>query len=340
MQCRYNMTKKKMMNRRALKERDGFDTRLLLFMKRIVGLRNPMIERLKKGVWLVSSKDQGWIIKEFSSPSKLKLQITLTNKLAERGFFNTYSFHPNLQETSFVLDDRVFGLIQYIEPHKKRPFHYETERNRRDALSLLAHFHETTEQFAFSLKNSLPMFNQLAKWRRRLDEFNQYMLQLRDRPFYPYLQQYSRIGEWTLEQLEGEHRNFLDQPHCIIHGDVAHHNFIRGKDEALYLIDFDLIGIAPSYLDLLQYCNRILPSLNWSAPALFSYKQIQPYEYEKFFLTALVFPTDIFREWNHHVQSGAVWKNKKKAFLEKITIGEYKARLEFNKSIIRRLEKL
>ncbi len=88
-----------------------------------------------------------------------------------------------------------------------------------------------------------------------------------------------------MEQLEGEHHYFLDQPHCIIHGDVAHHNFIRGKDEALSLIDFDLIGIAPSYLDLLQYCNRILPSLNWSAPALFSYKQIQPFEYEKSFLT-------------------------------------------------------
>ena len=136
-----------------------------------------------------------------------------------------------------------------------------------------------------------------------------------------------------MEQLEGEHRNFLDQPHCIIHGDVAHHNFIRGKDEALYLIDFDLIGIAPSYLDLLQYSNRILPftQLVLPLPYLVTNK-FQPHEYEKFFLTALVFPTDIFREWNHHVQSGAVWKNKKKAFLEKITIGEItKSRLEFNK---------
>ena len=48
--------------------------------------------------------------------------------------------------------------------------------------------------------------------------------------------------------------------------------------------------------------NRILPVFNWEIETLLNYKQFRAYLDKKFFLFALAFPTDLFREWNRLVR--------------------------------------
>ncbi|MFK4997593.1 phosphotransferase [Bacillus sp. N9] len=95
---------------------------------------------------------------------------------------------------------------------------------------------------------------------------------------FSYTEQCRENREWALEQMKADPSFFQKEPHCIIHGDVAYHNFIRGKDGKLYVIDFDLIRIASAMIDILQFCNRILPSLRWDARQLFSFPRLRPYK--------------------------------------------------------------
>ena len=98
---------------------------------------------------------------------------------------------------------------------------------------------------------------------------------------------------WSL-QAKKEQNSFEQIPTVILHGDVAHHNFLRTSDGELFLIDFDLISIGPEIADYLQYANRILPFLEWSTKELTDFEPFQLYFQQKVFLYALGFPTDIF----------------------------------------------
>src|SRR5690606_14014221 len=104
-------------------------------------------------------------------------------------------------------------------------------------------------------------------------------------------------ADWSLRGIEEEAWLFQSGRQVILHGDVAHHNFLRAKDQSLYLLDFDLVAIGSPHSDYLQYANRILPFMNWSFEELKEYP-IFKYSLEEIgFLHALAYPTDIFREW-------------------------------------------
>lgn len=82
-------------------------------------------------------------------------------------------------------------------------------------------------------------------------------------------------ANWSLAGMVRKRRFFQKEPSVILHGDVAHHNFLRDKNGKLHLIDFDLISIGPPSFDYLQYANRILPSIDWSLGKLGSLKEIE-----------------------------------------------------------------
>jgi thiamine kinase-like enzyme len=122
---------------------------------------------------------------------------------------------------------------------------------------------------------------------------------------------------------------FLKEPFVILHGDVAHHNFLRNKAGNLQLIDFDLISIGPNSLDYLQYANRILPYMDWSFNQLSQMKQIQSFLNEKAFLYALAFPADIFREWNRIIREQTYKDHTKFKQVMEMTIGQFYLRKQF-----------
>lgn len=344
LQCQRGMSlKKKMkikMNKQLIKDRDGFDSRLLLFLKKEARLSSVQMNLIKQGVWKLKSSDQRWIVKEFPSSQRFESQSELISKLFAKGFFHTYRFHQLHGHGPLIFENRIFALLEYIEHDHIRIFNYEHKKNRMDALAVLQKFHRTTSEFTDPLQHQIPSFDQLLKWENRLNEYKQRIENIKSDPIFTFLQYYMELGEWTLRKLRRNPDYFLDRPHCIIHGDLAHHNFIRGKNGKLHLIDFDLISRAPAHIDLLQFCNRILPNIGWSYDQLFSHRELYLLQRDKPFLEALVFPTDIFREWNYFLKGNADQQKRNWSYINKLTKAQLQDRIKFNKSVMRKIDNL
>ncbi|MGV3467385.1 MAG: phosphotransferase [Heyndrickxia sp.] len=320
------------------KEGDEY-MRLLLYLSEVTGENFVYIRSIKDGVWLCKTDDSKWILKEFFSPSRLKMQIKLTELLFSHHFSQTYRFHPIHAKMDISFNKRTYGLIEYIESNEDgRRFSYHSHENRNQALQLLKKFHHVTENFSGEFKNDMHLFNQIRKWQNRLHEFKEnekYLERWLPKKYYFAFLDWS---EWSLDYMIKNKEYFLKKPYCIIHGDVAHHNFILGKDD-LYLIDFDLAKIAPAFIDDLQFCNRILPHMDWSLKKLSLYKPLDKYLEEKPFLAALIYPTDLLREWNYFLkykQGGG----RLSSFLTEITYKEFNDREKFVKNVVSQIKHL
>lgn len=294
---------------------------------------------IKKGVWIASSAKESWIIKEFPNPGKLNQQILLIKTLWEHGFNNTYKFHRIHEEGPCYFEGRCLGILQYIEPFNDQPFYYDSAGNRKDALALLCRYHSISSKCVPRLKDKLITFNLLDKWEKRLERFKRNSDFFKELSVYPYLEKYTLLGEGALQIMQAHKDYFSMEPHCILHGDLAHHNFIRKADGSLCMIDFDLASIGPKQIDILQYCNRILPEISWSPPRLFSEGDaISQYKKDIPFLAALLYPADIFREWNYFISYDKKRQKKQWKHLKDITFRQFEKRMGFSKWIVDQIE--
>jgi thiamine kinase-like enzyme len=136
-------------------------------------------------------------------------------------------------------------------------------------------------------------------------------------------------ANWSLDGMEKNSGFFQKKPFVILHGDLAHHNFLRDEHGKLHLIDFDLISIGTPALDYLQYANRILPYMDWSYEKLKTSKHMQKYLESDAFLYALAFPADIFREWNRMIREKTYKDDVKFRQVMDLTIGQFYTRKKF-----------
>jgi hypothetical protein len=315
---------------------DGDHHRLLLYLSNLTGDKFEKIIQIKKGIWVCKTKTKKWILKEFSSLAKLNFQIELTEKLYSYHFQNTYRFHPVHAKEKCKFEEKTYGLIEYIGRQEK-DFSYKKHEYRVQSLQLLKKYHSVTEKFSQDFQNQMDVFDQIEKWQIRLMEFKENYYQLRKWLPKEYLQSFLYWSEWSIGHMTNHKKYFLDEPHCIIHGDVAHHNFILSNKE-LFLIDFDLAKIASPLIDDLQFSNRILPYFGWSLENLFHYKPLDIYKEVDPFLYALVFPTDILREWNSFIRSSSKSNEKLPTFLKDLSFKEFNQREKFVKSIMNKLK--
>lgn len=316
---------------------DVHTSRLLFYLNELTDEKFANIVPLKNNVWLCEGEEQQWILKAFSSLRSLQNQVTLTNFLRSSAFNHTYQFHPIHQRVNVFFEGTCYGLIEYISPHYKKSFHYQTKRNRTAALLLLTNYHQTVRHFFDKIKNQLSSFHQLDKWQQRLSMFKQNLPMIT--AYFPsyYLFTYIDWAEWSLEKMQQMKDDLVKEKQSVIHGDLADHNFLLGADQRLYLIDFDLIRIAPEMIDMLQIANRMLPFLNWSLQELWTYKAFQRYEQSSLFLIALAFPTDIFREWNRFVKSSKKKQQLIWNYLSNLTFQQFAQRKQFFKTISKSL---
>lgn len=288
---------------------------------------------------MASAKKEKWIIKEFPTPEKLMLQMLLTNLLWRHGFKRTYRFHRIHDSGPCYFENRCLGIIQYVESDDGNAFHFDSAKNRSEAMDLLCHFHSASAKCLFAIKDKLHKFNLLEKWEKRLENFKRNCDFFKGSSMYPFLEQYIRMGELSLEVMKAHKQYFFKEPHCILHGDLAHHNFLRKNNSNLYLIDFDLISIGPMHIDILQYCNRILPSIDWSSTRLFAEgTAIRQYRKDIPFLAALLYPADIFREWNYFMSFEKKKQKKQWNHLKEITFRQFEKRMRFSNWVIERID--
>src|SRR3954453_1360823 len=307
---------------------DGYHDRLLSYLNESLPFQIIEISRIKDQVYKVKAKDLQFVLKEFPSYKRLKVQEAFTNSLKKNGFRNTYSFYSFSDKKALCLQKKYYGCLEYV--HKaNEPFRFDTKENCREGLQLLNQFHQTTMKLQGSYNTILPTFHLVEKWEERSTLFK------RNLPLISFFLEREIITElftwveWSLSGLRQEKDTLEKLPKVILHGDVAHHNFMRTSKGDLFLIDFDLISIGPEIADYLQYANRILPYLDWSLHDLATYKPFQSYFQQKLFLYALAFPTDIFREWNRLIKEGQYSDSTKVRSVLYLTINQFEKRREF-----------
>ncbi|USK53899.1 phosphotransferase [Cytobacillus solani] len=333
MECRETMMRA--VNLTFKGERDDlYQNRLFSYLQKQLHVPIKEISQIRKQVYKVKAEELDFILKGFSSYHQFNLQKDFLTALKQVGFQKTYSFYPLEKELPLLFEQTYYGCIEWIETSKTE-FTFYKQQDRLKGLKLLSHFHDRNEKLVEQYTGSISSFNQVEKWQERTVSF------LKNLPVIRYFVQKEIINEmliwadWSLKGIEKESGVFENGKKVILHGDVAHHNFLRAKNKDIYLIDFDLISIGTPRSDYLQYANRILPFLQWSFRDLANYKEIAAYLNEKGFIYALAFPTDIFREWNRAIREQTYLQPIKIQHLVEMTVGQFHKRQNFIKELKR-----
>lgn len=311
---------------------DDYFYRLLSYLNKQFKEQIIRMEAIRDSVYLVKTVNNKYVVKGYSKYKKLRLQETFTATLRQEGFPKTYQFFPDLVKEPLYFEGQYFGCMEYLEPNHER-FSFDSYQNRMEGLKLLEEFHQATASFASRYKTVIPQSNLPAKWEDRLYTFQKHASLI---GYFVNKKVIDEMLDWAAWSLNGMKKNehyFTKEPFVILHGDVAHHNFLRDRFGTLHLIDFDLISIGPASIDLLQYANRILPDLDWSLKALSEHRPFKKYLQERTFLYALAFPTDIFREWNRIIRERTYKRSHYHKYVIELTLGQYQLRKKFVKKL-------
>lgn len=306
---------------------DFFLNRLFSYLNNHLPCEILYISPLGRKIYFVESSLGPLILKSFRSYEHLIKQQLLIADLKKADFHHTYSFLFEGRKPLFF-EQTYYGCLEYIPP-SKNSFSFNTPKDRYDGLTLLEKFHRSSESTVQLNKNTLVKLSLVNKWRSRATQF------MNNFSFIKLFLKKERIHEllawssWSLDGVEREWRTIEDEPFVVLHGDLAHHNFIRSITGELYLIDFDLISMGNRRIDYLQYANRILPSIDWSIEELTHLEKMKPFLEEKFFLYALAFPSDIFREWNRLIREKHYEHPEILRQLLDFTISQFRARRRF-----------
>ncbi|MBV7505962.1 aminoglycoside phosphotransferase family protein [Bacillus sp. sid0103] len=310
---------------------DYFDRLLSYFQTQFYERIIKMVPIRKSVIYLRTEKNT-YVIKGYHTNSRLRLQEAFTTTLKKEGFTKTYLFlTPPVREQLFF-EGTYFGCMEYIPPNKS-VFSFHSHKNRQEGIELLEKFHQTTASFEARYRTLLPKGHLIEKWTERLNVFSNNLPHLGYFINEPYIADMLSWANWSLEGMETNRSFFQKEPTLILHGDVAHHNFLRDREGQLNLIDFDLISIGPASFDYLQYSNRILPYIDWSFERLSSLKQINKYLHEAAFLYALAYPADIFREWNRMIREKSYTDQIKYKQVMDLTTSQFYARKKFIKHL-------
>lgn len=299
----------------------SFSKRLFLKIREVKG-SPERIRQLRGNVYLLTFKhNPPLILKGFSSYEKWHRQQMVTSLIKQAGFEQTYQMYK--EPHPFELEGLWYGFIECL-PTSRKAFSFANREDRIEGANLLEAFHNHAD----SLSISLPSFNQLRKWQDRFVLFLKHAPLISEHISASIVKEWITWGEWSLKGMAAHQGDLHKEKKTIIHGDCAHHNFLRKQDGTLTLIDFDLIAKAPRLYDYLQYANRILPHLEHPDTEIWDYSQIKAYQENPAFLYALAYPSDIFREWNllfrtkFHLDH--VWK---------ITVSDFEKRMDVNKML-------
>jgi hypothetical protein len=307
---------------------DDYFIRLLSYLRS--QFKENIVEMVpyRKSVIRIKTNKTSYMLKGFHTNKRLRLQEAFTATLRKEGFSKTYLFvHPQIKEPLFF-EGTYFGCMEYIPPNRI-PFSFQSQKNRQEGLELLEQYHQVTSSFESRYRTLIPKGIIIEKWRDRGKTFSSNISTLKYFINDKVLADMINWAQWSLSGMEKNRSMFLNEPFCILHGDVAHHNFLRDTNGVLHLIDFDLISIGPASLDYLQYANRILPSLDWSFDRLAQFPQYEDLLNEKAFLYALAYPADIFREWNRLIREGSYRDHKKYNQVMELTNGQFYSRKKF-----------
>lgn len=318
---------------------DSMNNRLFFTLEMQANLKVYRYHYFKQNVIYLETDQGNKIVKSYESKSKLRTQIEFSAHMREKKFaaFSSFESYPN-GINMIEWNGRYWGIMPFIYSQPTLRFHFYNETNRHEGLKLLQTFHNSVSGSGNPVLNRIPRFSLREKWISRLEQFVQngpvimpYIgKQVYDDLVASGLDYFSYCFADTLSQLENE--AFVKGK--VIHGDCASHNFIRDQKGQLNLIDFDLISLAPFEYDYLQYASRILPTIQWSFQRLQHIQILHKALSHQWFLACLLYPNDLYREWNRVVGEQEYRIQK----MVHLTLKEHQRRQKFCHDVLRMLK--
>ncbi|ASS86683.1 aminoglycoside phosphotransferase [Geobacillus lituanicus] len=277
-------------------ERDAVG-RLFFLLHRCHRLAIHRAVALKPHVMVIEAGCGTFVAKAYRSPAAAKRQAWLLGALRRTGFGAAPTVLPIGGGGVVEAGGWYWLLTEYVAG--ARPLAFVNESDIADGLRVLRHYHTATAAIVRNEQAALPLSYAwlYEKWHRRYQDFRQNlpfietMMDKEDLSFVLHWAHYclSTCGDYAAE--------LAAEPVAIIHGDVAPHNFLRTLGGHVSLIDYDAAALASPGLDYWQYANRILPYIGWSHAALARFAPLRGWLNRHWFLHALLFPADVFREW-------------------------------------------
>lgn len=333
MECRCSVSKmKRAMNININRGGDDyFFNRLFSYLTSELEVELKDMTQLRGNVYFVEAVNTRFILKGYKDLRKLKIQEAFALSLRKSGFDHSYRF-LNQKKDPLYFDGSYYGCIEYIDHHEDR-FDYGVKEDREEGVELLNKFHNHTSALIPSYASMLPKTDIVRKWHHRKNEFKKNLPGVN---FYVDKSITDELLEWadfSLSNLVNLKKDLDKEPAVILHGDVAHHNFLRSKSGKLYLIDFDLISSGSRAYDMLQYANRILPFLNWQFESLAKIKYLNKWLNSDAFLYGLLYPADILREWNRLLRERNRSTPYRLAPIVEMTVNQFQQRKQFQEKV-------
>lgn len=286
------------------------------------------VKKIKQDVYWVKSQGNEYALKCYESLEKLEKQHTFFEQWKEASL---YAAEPlSYPDGSRVISnaDGEWGLFNWLKGDHLL-FSYKSDRSA--ASKVVQEFHASTEGIETPLLLQNPLY---IKYQRRLEQFektfpafsyggNRTLFQELHQFASKTLDDFERLDWAAIEEDAWERKTWL-------HGDVAHHNFIRTRDGAVKLIDFDLLQMGPELYDEIQLGQRFLPHTHHSLKELTVY--FHATKWKEAWLKGILVPSDLMREWlyvyrkykrqdqklaGHLDWLHAAWKDRKE-FVEKV----------------------
>jgi thiamine kinase-like enzyme len=310
---------------------DLYNNRLFSYLSKKLGLNIIELKQLRGNVYFVKTERMKFIVKGYKDLKKLKVQEAFTSSLRKAGFPYSYTFYTNSKEPLYY-QDKYLGCMEFIESADD-PFHYKNKEDRNAGIELLNLFHLKTGNLSSSYSGLIPKVNLARKWQQRKKEFIHNLPKVHYYIGKDITHEFIKWADFSVNGFEKLKSTIDDSQPAILHGDVAHHNFLRSKDGTLNIIDFDLISIGSPAYDMLQYSNRILPFLDWKLEELASVKHLNNWLNSEAFLYGLLYPADLLREWNRIIRDGNHSNPYRTAPIVEMTLSQLQQRQHFQQEI-------
>lgn len=239
-----------------------------------------MLESIKPNVWRLREDGRDVVIKAYEELALYLKVRQLHKQLMQLDF--TDSLDAEFDDENQLIIQPYYARLQETN--------YANPQVRKQVIRVLTALHDTEEQESWWNQTTLPASSLYMKWQMRLSR----ILAVQDK-----LEEFldAKSVRYSIEQAQLALDEFIhyDAHHTLIHGDIAHHNFLMGA-RGIRIIDFDLASYADPDEEWILLLQRFLPFADYDLqllidehPDFLRVLEEQP--------VGLRYPNELFREW-------------------------------------------
>lgn len=239
-----------------------------------------MLESIKPNVWRLREDGRDVVIKAYAHLEVYMKVKAVHQQLAELNFQSTIPAE---------FDDENQMIIQ--------PFYAATKQTnfcdpsvRKETRAVLEQLHDTEQQETWWKQMALPASSLYLKWQLRLSR-----IMATEDLLIRYFGKEAVL--YSMEQAELAMDEFIhyETQHTLIHGDIAHHNFLIGP-QGMKIIDFDLASYTDPDEEWILLLQRFMPFADYDLQVLIDEQPdfLRVIEEQP---SGLRYPNEMFREW-------------------------------------------